>query len=112
MFTKYFEQLKHACLMFLWLTVLTGAVYPALATGLGVGLFPAQARGSLIVKDGVVVGSALIGQPFASPGYFTGRPSATVWIRSSPAATAPVAIRCVITVRASRQPPTAPARPP
>jgi len=77
MFARCVEQLKPACLMFLWLTVLTGVVYPALATGLGAGLFPAQANGSLLTKDGVVVGSALIGQPFAAPGYFTGRPSAT-----------------------------------
>jgi potassium-transporting ATPase KdpC subunit len=77
MFARYVEQFKPACLMFLWLTVLTGVAYPALVTGLGAGLFPTQAKGSLITKDGVVIGSALIGQPFAAPGYFTGRPSAT-----------------------------------
>lgn len=77
MFARYLEQLKPACCMFLWLSLLTGVAYPVLVTGLGAGLFPGQARGSLVTRDGVVIGSALLGQPFAGPGYFTGRPSAT-----------------------------------
>jgi K+-transporting ATPase ATPase C chain len=59
------------------LTVVTGVVYPLILTGIAQVLFPYQANGSLIVKDGKVVGSALIGQPFDDPKYFWGRPSAT-----------------------------------
>lgn len=59
------------------LTVLTGVLYPLAVTGIGRVAFPHQARGSLIVRDGRVVGSALIGQPFASPRHFWSRPSAT-----------------------------------
>ena len=77
MFARCVAQFKPACFLFLWLTLITGVAYPVLMTGLAAGLFPAQARGSLLEKDGSVIGSALIGQPFASPGYFTGRPSAT-----------------------------------
>ena len=77
MYARCFEQFKPACCMFLWLTLIIGVAYPVLLTGLGAGLFPAQAKGSLLEKDGSVIGSALIGQPFSEPGYFTGRPSAT-----------------------------------
>jgi K+-transporting ATPase ATPase C chain len=56
--------------------VLFGVAYPALVLGAGRLLFPAQASGSLIARDGQVIGSALIGQPFSSDGYFIGRPSA------------------------------------
>ncbi len=62
-------------LLFL-LTLLTGAAYPALVTGLAQGLFPKAANGSLVTVGGRVVGSALIGQSFADPGRFWGRPSA------------------------------------
>jgi len=60
---------------FLWL-VLCGLAYPAVTTLLAGGLFPAQANGSLITRDGQVVGSALVGQPFSGAGDFIGRPSA------------------------------------
>jgi K+-transporting ATPase ATPase C chain len=58
-------------------TVITGMVYPALVTVIAQVVFRHQANGSLIVKDGKVVGAALIGQPFDDPKYFWGRPSAT-----------------------------------
>ena len=71
------KELKPALLMLALLTVLTGGVYPLLVTGIAQGLFPHQANGSLIVQNGKVVGSELIGQPFFNPKYFWGRPSAT-----------------------------------
>ena len=71
------KQLKPAFLSLLVFTVLTGVVYPLIVTGLAQVLFPSQANGSLIVKDGTVVGSTLIGQPFDDPKYFWSRPSAT-----------------------------------
>lgn len=59
------------------LTALSGLAYPLLVTALSGALFGAQASGSLIERDGKVVGSRLIGQPFSGQGYFWGRPSAT-----------------------------------
>ena len=72
------KHLKPAIILLVLLTVLTGVVYPLAVTGLAQLLFPAQANGSLM-KDGggKPTGSGLIGQPFNSPGYFWGRPSAT-----------------------------------
>jgi len=71
------SQLRPAILLLLLLTVISGVVYPLLTTGLAQGLFPAQANGSLLEKQGVARGSALIGQSFTQPGYFWGRPSAS-----------------------------------
>jgi len=70
------SQLRTAILMTIVLTVLTGVVYPLLVTGLAGPLFPVQAGGSLVVRDGSVIGSSLIAQPFASDRYFHPRPSA------------------------------------
>ncbi|CAN5898993.1 potassium-transporting ATPase subunit KdpC [soil metagenome] len=63
--------------MLLLLTLITGVAYPLLVTGIAKAAFPEQASGSLIVKDGKVAGSRLIGQPFEDPKYFWGRLSAT-----------------------------------
>lgn len=71
-------QLRPALVSFLALSLLTGIAYPVAITGLARLLFPRQAAGSLIIKDGCVLGSAWIGQSFRSPGAFWGRPSATV----------------------------------
>jgi K+-transporting ATPase ATPase C chain len=70
-------HLRPALMSLLILTVITGVVYPLVVTGIAQMAFPFQANGSLIVKDGKVVGSALIGQPFDDPKYFWGRPSGT-----------------------------------
>lgn len=71
-------QLRTALMVFFILTILTGVAYPLAVTGIAQLLFPHQANGSLIYKDGKPIGSALIGQPFDEPQYFWGRPSATV----------------------------------
>jgi len=71
-----FNQLIPAFRMILVVTVLTGLIYPALVTGVTHVVFPNQAAGSLIEKDGKVIGSKLIGQNFSKPIYFSPRPSA------------------------------------
>jgi len=72
-----FSQLRPALVLLVLMTVLTGLVYPLAVTGIASVLFPYQAGGSLIEKDGKVFGSALIGQNFTDPRNFHGRPSAT-----------------------------------
>lgn len=71
------SQLRPALMVLLVLTLVTGVAYPLLVTGIAQVVFPSQANGSLIVKDGKIVGSWLIGQPFDDPKYFWNRPSAT-----------------------------------
>ncbi|WP_369721590.1 K(+)-transporting ATPase subunit C [Bradyrhizobium sp. LLZ17] len=72
------REIRPAIVLLLVLTAITGLAYPLAMTGIAGMLFPAHAQGSLIEKDGKVVGSALIGQEFKDDKYFHGRPSATL----------------------------------
>jgi K+-transporting ATPase KdpC subunit len=71
------SKLRPAIVIFFFLALLTGIIYPLLVTGIAQVVFPNQANGSLIRKEGAMVGSSLIGQSFADPKYFWGRPSYT-----------------------------------
>jgi K+-transporting ATPase ATPase C chain len=72
------KDLRPAVATLLLLAAITGLAYPLLVTGIAQVAWPRQANGSLILRDGRAAGSELIGQPFDDPGYFWGRPSATV----------------------------------
>lgn len=69
--------LRPALTLFIALSLITGLAYPLLTTGIARWVFPSQAQGSLIERDGKTVGSSLIGQRFSDPGHFWSRPSAT-----------------------------------
>jgi len=72
------REIRPAIVLLLLLTAITGLAYPLAMTALAGVIFPSQAQGSLIEKDGKVIGSALIGQEFKDDKYFHGRPSATL----------------------------------
>jgi potassium-transporting ATPase KdpC subunit len=71
------REVRPAIFVLLALTVITGLIYPLAMTGIAGIIFPSQAEGSLVARDGEVIGSALIGQEFKDDKYFHGRPSAT-----------------------------------
>ena len=73
------SELVRALKVFVLLTLLTGVVYPLLVTGAAQLMFPFEAHGSVIKRNGIAVGSTLIGQQFDQPGYLWGRPSATAY---------------------------------
>lgn len=81
--------LRNAIVLLLLMTAVTGVAYPVVVGGLSAVLFPHQAGGSLVERDGKPVGSSLIGQSFTAPGYFWSRPSATTPAANNAAASTP-----------------------
>ncbi|AMM24279.1 potassium-transporting ATPase subunit KdpC [Variovorax sp. PAMC 28711] len=71
------KLIRPALVLFAALTLITGVLYPLAVTGVAQAAFPAQAAGSLVMRDGKAIGSTLIGQAFSDPKHFWGRPSAT-----------------------------------
>ncbi len=88
MLTDFSKQCKTAFLLCITLSILTGILYPSVITVLAQYFFPWQANGSMIQKNGMLQGSALIGQAFTDPRYFWGRPSATPTIPYNAASSA------------------------
>jgi K+-transporting ATPase ATPase C chain len=77
MLFEFLKQIKTGLIVFAILTILTGIIYPLIVTDIALLLFGWRANGSLVVNEGQIVGSELIGQSFTDPKYFWGRPSAT-----------------------------------
>lgn len=73
---KIMNEIKIGILLYILFTLITGIVYPSIVTAIGQVLFPKQSQGSLIIKNGTVIGSELIAQNFTGPQYFHPRPSA------------------------------------
>ena len=73
----FLKSLRTSIITIVLFTVLTGFIYPLLVTGIAQLMFPGKANGSMLTKNGKLIGSELIGQPFRSPKYFWSRPSAT-----------------------------------
>lgn len=71
------QILRPALILFIFISLITGLVYPLVVTNVAQRIFPKEAAGSIVFRDGKEVGSALIGQNFSEPKYFWGRPSAT-----------------------------------
>ncbi len=80
-----FKQIKSAFLVFVFLTTITGLLYPLIVTIIAQGIFPHQANGSLIIQNYKPIGSSLIGQSFDDPKYFWGRLSATALVPNNAA---------------------------
>ena len=83
------KEIRPAIVMLVAFTLITGVAYPFAVTGLATMLFPSQARGSLIEKDGKVIGSTLIGQQWKGPGWFHGRPDADNPLATGPSSLGP-----------------------
>jgi K+-transporting ATPase ATPase C chain len=77
MISELIQQLRPAIVLFVILTIITGIIYPLAVSGVALTLFPDAAQGSLVQKNGRLMGSRLIGQPFDDSRYFWSRPSAT-----------------------------------
>ena len=97
-------QLRPALVMIVLFTLLTGLAYPVAMTGLMGALAPGAARGSFLERDGVVIGSALVAQPFDGPAYLHPRPSASDWNAAGAGASnlGPTSVRRVAEVQAPR----------
>jgi len=98
---KIVKEIRTAALLFIAFSALTGLVYPLFITGIVNTAMPDKAGGSLLIVDGNVVGSELIGQKFTSPGYFHGRPSAVDYAANGSGASnyGPTSAKLMVLVR-------------